>query len=276
MGVMNRIHSTAVVEPGAQLAEDVTVGAFAYIGPNVAMDSGCVLYHHASIIGNTVAGKNNHFFTGCGIGGIPQDLKYRGGNCRVVIGHNNHFRELATVNIGTEDGGGVTEIGSDNLLMANVHVAHDCFVRNHCVIGNNTMLAGHVEVEDAAVIGAGVAITHFVSVGKFSAIGPVAGVVHDIPPFMRAEGHPAAVRGVNSEWLAQFGFTAARVQPIREAYRLLFQDRSPLATGVKELERLYSGNADIRALLDFVRRGAEGKFGRFRESLRNKANVSQT
>ncbi|MGC9260635.1 MAG: acyl-ACP--UDP-N-acetylglucosamine O-acyltransferase [Phycisphaerae bacterium] len=266
---MSQIHSTAEIEPGAQLAANVVIGPFAYIGPKVILGSGCVVHHHASILGNTVAGKNNQFFPGCVIGGIPQDLKYRGGDCRVVIGDNNHFREMVTVNIGTEDGGGMTQIGSNNLLMVNVHVAHDCFVRDHCVIGNNTMLAGHIEVENNATIDTGVAITHFISVGQFSGIGPVAGVVHDIPPFMYAAGHPAAVQRVNKERLLQFGFTAARITPIEDAYRLLFQDRTPLASGAEKLERLYPGNADIKALLGFVRRAAEGKYGRYRESLRS-------
>jgi UDP-N-acetylglucosamine acyltransferase len=267
---MRQIHSTAVIEPGAQIAADVVIGPFAYIGPEVILGSGCVVHHHAGILGHTVVGINNHFFPGCVIGGIPQDLKYRGGDCRVIIGDNNHFREMVTVNIGTEDGGGITQIGSDNLLMVNVHVAHDCFIRDHCILGNKTMLAGHIEVENGAIMETGAAITHFISVGQLAAIGPVAGVVHDIPPFMRAEGHPAAVQGVNKERLLQFGFTAARMKPIEDAYQLLFQNRTPLANGAEELERLYPGNPDIKALLDFVRRAEAGKYGRYRESLRTK------
>ena len=267
---MPQIHPMAVVESGAQLATDVTVGPFAYIGSNVVLGPGCVVHHRASIHGHTIAGRDNHFFPGCVIGGIPQDLKYRGGDCRVLIGDNNRFRELVTVNMGTEDGGGVTEIGNGNLLMANVHIAHDCFVRNKCIFANNVMLAGHIEVEDGAVLSGAVAVTHFVSIGQYSFIGGVAVVVHDVPPFLTVDGRPASIRGLNRVGLKRRGFDEKQIEPIKEAYRLLYRKETPLAAGAAELEKLYPGNAEINTMLSFIRRAAEGKFGRYRESLRGK------
>ena len=273
---MPQIHPMAVVETGAQLADDVIVGPFAYIGPQVVLGPGCVVHHHASVQGNTTAGRNNQFFPGCVIGGIPQDLKYRGGDCRVIIGDDNRFRELVTVNMGTEDGGGITQIGSGNLLMANVHVAHDCFVRDRCIFANNVMLAGHIEVEDGVVLSGAVAVTHFVSIGQYSFVGGVAVVVHDVPPFLTVDGRPASVRGINRVGLKRRGFDEKQIEPIKEAYRLLYRREKPLAVGAAELEKLYPGNPEINRLLTFIRRAAEGKHGRYRESLRGKTPFTST
>jgi UDP-N-acetylglucosamine acyltransferase len=270
---MPRIHPLALVENGAQLADDVLVGPFAYIGPDVVLGPGCIVHHHASIEGRVTAGANNEFFPFSAVGCVPQDLKYQGGNCRVLIGANNRIREHATIHIGTEKGGGLTEIGDDNLLMINVHVAHDCFVRNGCVIANNVMLAGHIEVQDGAVISGAVAVTHFVTIGRYSFIGGVAGVVHDVPPFMAVDGHPAAVKGINRTGLKRRGFSEDRLVALKTAYRLLYRQNKdkPLAVGAQELARLYPDNPDIALLLNFINRAAEGKFGRYRESLRDNA-----
>ncbi|HTV49009.1 MAG TPA: acyl-ACP--UDP-N-acetylglucosamine O-acyltransferase [Phycisphaerae bacterium] len=269
---MPQIHPQALVENGAQLADDVIVGPYAYIGPKVELGRGCVVHHHASIEGNTTAGEKNIFFPFSAVGCIPQDLKYLGGDCRVVIGNNNRIREHATIHIGTESGGGLTEVGNDNLLMINVHVAHDCFVRNGCVIANNVMLAGHIEVQDGAVISGAAAITHFVTVGQYSFVGGVAGVVHDVPPFMAFDGHPAAVKGINRTGLKRRGFSEERLEALKTAYRLLYrQDKDkPFSFGAQELMKLYPDNSDIATLLAFIQRSAEGKFGRYRESLRGK------
>ncbi|MGC8624014.1 MAG: acyl-ACP--UDP-N-acetylglucosamine O-acyltransferase [Phycisphaerae bacterium] len=267
---MPQIHPMAVVETGAQLAADVTVGPFAYIGPNVVLGSGCMVHHHASIQGHTVAGKNNHFFPGSVIGGPPQDLKYRGSDCQVTIGNDNRFRELVTVNMGTEDGGGITQIGNGNLLMANVHIAHDCFVRNRCIFANNVMLAGHIEVEDGAVLSGAVAVTHFVSIGQYSFIGGVAVVVHDVPPFLTVDGRPASIRGLNRVGLRRRGYDEKQIEPIKDAYRLLYRKEVAFSVGAEELEKLYPGNSDINTMLTFIRRSREGKYGRYRESLRGK------
>lgn len=270
------IHPTAIIEPGAELAPDVTVGPYAYIGKNVRLGAGCVVHHHASIEGHTTAGERNEFFPNCVIGAIPQDLKYKGGNCRVVIGNDNRFREACTVHIGTEDGGGFTRIGNHNLLMVNVHIAHDCILANHCIIANNSMLAGHIVVLDHATFGGGVAVTHFITIGEHAFIGGLSAVVHDVPPFMISDGHPASVRGANINGLKRRGFSEEQIKSLKTAYRLLFSDTKPLAAQAVELEKLYPESAEIKRLLEFLSQSAAGKFGRFRETLRGKTPWDQT
>ncbi len=260
----------AVVEAGAELADDVVVGPFAYIGPQVRLGKGCIAHPHAHLEGHTIAGENNEFYPNSVVGCVSQDLKYRGGDCTVVIGNGNRFREAATVHIGTEEGGGKTVIGNDNLLMVNVHIAHDCLIGDHNILGNNSMLAGHVCVEDYVVISGAVAVHHFVTFGKHSFTGGVSGVTRDVPPFMIVDGHPFVVRGVNRIGLKRRGYTDDRLEALRTAYRLLFSDTTPLITQAVELEKQYPGQPDIRDLLAFMRASIGGKFGRARENLRGK------
>ncbi len=269
---MPQIHPLALVETGAQLAADVVVGPFAYIGPSVTLGPGCVVHHHATLEGDTVAGAGNHFFPYCTVGAAPQDLKYRGGRCRLILGDRNCIRENVTLHIGTEDGGGLTRIGHDNLLMVNVHVAHDCQIGDRCIIANNVMLAGHIEVQDGAVISGAVAVHHFVTVGQYSFIGGVSGVVHDVPPFLVVNGHPAGVRGVNRVGLRRKGYNEQQLEPLKTAYRMLFKESAPLSTQMRRVAELFPDHSDIATLLAFIQRSAQGKFGRYRESLRGQTS----
>jgi UDP-N-acetylglucosamine acyltransferase len=268
---MPKIHPMAVVEAGATLADDVVVGPFAYVGPHVTLGKGCVLHHHAQIEGHTTAGENNEFYPNCLIGAVSQDLKYRGGNCRVVIGSGNRFRENSTVHVGTEDGGGETSIGSNNLIMVGSHIAHDCMVRSHCILANNVLLAGHVLVEDWVVISGAAASHHFVTFGQHSFVGGLSGITRDVPPFMVVDGPDAKVRAVNSKGLARRGFSEAQITALKTAYRLLFKDTTPLSSQAVELEKLYPDNIEIRTLIGFMRNSTAGKFGRSRENLRGKS-----
>jgi len=265
------IHPMAVVESGAQLAEDVVVGPFAYVGPQVKLGRGCVVHHHASIEGMTCAGEKNEFFPYSHLGAVSQDLKYRGGKCELVIGHHNTFRENCTIHIGTEDGGGLTRLGDGNLIMVAAHIAHDCLIGSNCILANNVMLAGHVAVEDYVVISGGAASHHFVTFGKNSFVGGLSAITRDVPPFMVVEGHPCAVRGVNRTGLRRRGYTDGQIEPLKTAYRMLFSDTTPLITQAVELERLYPDQPDIRTLLAFMRESMAGKFGRAREAMRNRA-----
>lgn len=267
---MADIHPNALVEPGAQLADDVRVGPFAYIGPHVVLGPGCVVHHHASLEGHTTAGADNEFFPNCVIGAVPQDLKYRGAPCRLVIGNHNRFREAVTVHIGTEMGGGLTQVGDDNLIMIAAHIAHDCVVGNGCILANAVLLAGHVVLEDYVTISGAAAVAHFVTIGQHAFIGGLSAVQRDAPPYMTMNGHPAAVRGVNRNGLKRRGFTDTQLDALKTAYRLLFSDTTPLLTQARELERLYPDNAEIDKLLAFIRDSNSGKFGRYRESLRGK------
>jgi UDP-N-acetylglucosamine acyltransferase len=260
----------AVVERGAELADDVVVGPFAYVGPHVRLGAGCVVHHHAQIEGHTSAGERNEFFPNSLVGTVSQDLKYRGGDCPVIIGSDNKFRENCTVHIGTEDGGGATRIGSHNLIMVAAHIAHDCVVGSHCILANNVMLAGHVVVEDWVVISGGAASHHFVTFGRHSFVGGLSAITRDVPPFMIVEGHPGVVRGVNRNGLRRRGFADDRLEPLKAAYRLLFKDSTPLVTQAVELEKLYPDQPDIVLLLGFLRESMAGKNGRAREALRGR------
>ncbi len=267
---MPKIHPMAVVEAGAELADDVVVGPFAYIGPHVKLGQGCIVHHHAQIEGYTTAGNENEFFPNCLVGAVSQDLKYRGGNCGVIIGSNNKIRENATIHIGTEDGGCMTRIGNHNLIMVGTHIAHDCELGSNIILANNVLLAGHVVVEDYVVISGAAASHHFVRFGQHSFVGGISGVTRDIPPFMIADGHPATIRGVNRTGLKRRGFTEEQMKPLKVAYRLLFSDTTPLVTQAVELERLYPDHKEVQTLLLFMREATSGKFGRYRESLRGK------
>jgi UDP-N-acetylglucosamine acyltransferase len=267
---MPLIHPSAVIEPGAQLAPDVTVGAFCYVGPQVTLGPRCILHHHASIEGRTTAGADNEFFPNSVIGAVSQDLKYRGGDCKIIIGDNNRFREAATVHIGTEEGGGITALGDNNLIMINVHVAHDCRIGSNCIIANNTMLAGHVEIDDWVVFAGAVAVTHFVRVGRHAFIGGVAGVVHDVPPFMVSDGHPARARGLNLTGLRRRGFSNEQIKPLREAYTLLFSKEIPFAQAAPEAEARFADSPEVQHLLAFMKASNDGKHGRYLESQRGK------
>ena len=271
---MPQIHPTAVVEPGANIASDVVVGPFCYVGPQVSLGKGCVLHHHASIEGHTTVGEKNEFYPGCVIGGMPQDLKYRGGDCRAIIGSRNVFRECCTLHIGTEDGGGLTRVGNDNLFMIGAHIAHDCDIRNHTIFANNVLLAGHVVVEDFVVLSGAAAVTHFVTIGQHAFIGGLSAVQKDVPPYMIANGHPAAIRGVNRNGLKRRDFAEEQLEALKTAYKLLFSDTTPTTTQAVELRRLYPHSAEIATILEFLENMAKGKFGRYRESLRGKAERS--
>ncbi|MGN6366941.1 MAG: acyl-ACP--UDP-N-acetylglucosamine O-acyltransferase [Phycisphaerae bacterium] len=268
---MPKIHPMAVVESGARLADDVVVGAFAYVGPQVVLGKGCVLHHHAQVEGRTVAGENNEFFPNCLVGAVSQDLKYRGGACRVVIGNNNVIRENTTIHIGTEDGGGETVIGNDNLIMVGAHIAHDCVIGNDVILANNVLLAGHVLVEDHVVISGGAASHHYVRFGQHSFVGGLTGVTRDVPPFMVFDGTPGIVRGINRNGLKRRGFNEEQLGALKMGYRLLFSDTTPLVKQAVELEKMYPGQREIEILLKFMREAASGKFGRYRENLRGKS-----
>ena len=269
---MSQIHPMALVENGATLAADVVVGPFAYVGPHVTLGPGCHVHHHASLEGHVVTGCNNEFFPHCGIGCVSQDLKYRGGDCRIIIGDNNRFRENVTVHIGTESGGGVTRIGNNNLLMVGAHVAHDCNIGNGCILANNVLLAGHIVLEDGCVLSGAVAVHHFVTVGQYSFIGGISAVVHDVPPFMMVNGQPAEVRGMNRVGLRRKGYDEEQIERLKMAWRMLYKESSPVAVQSQKLSAMYPNADEIRLLLNFIRRSGEGKFGRYRESLRGKMN----
>jgi UDP-N-acetylglucosamine acyltransferase len=266
---MAQVHPTAIVDKQAQLAEDVQVGPYCLIGPDVRIGSGTRLASHVIIEGRTHIGQANRIGHHCTLGQAPQDLKYRGEQTKLVIADHNDIREHCTLHLGTANGGGSTTLGSHNLLMVGAHIAHDSHVASHCVIANNVMLAGHIVIEDYAVVGGLTGITQYVTIGRYAYIGGLAGVVHDCPPFMVSDGHPARVRSVNFIGLARHGFAADAIDRLKVAYRLLFKrDQADFVRGLHATEQLYPDDPHIRELCRFVTNMSAGPNGRYAETQR--------
>ncbi len=260
---MARIHPSAVVDPLASLDEDVEVGAFSVIGPSVRVGSGTVIGSHVVIDGHTEIGRNNRFHPFASIGGPPQDKKYRGEPTSLVIGDGNTFRESVTVNRGTVQDAAVTRIGSDNWVMAYVHIAHDCQVGDHTIFANSTNLAGHVHVGDWAILGGCTQVHQFCKVGAHAMTGAGTVVLHDIPPFVMTAGNSASAHGLNSEGLKRRGFDAARLQVLRNAYKLLYKsgltfDEARLALQNLARDSDNASAADLAMLNEFLSRVSRG------------------
>lgn len=275
---MSKIHPAAYVDPRAELGADVEVGPFSYIGPDVVVGDGCRLAPHVTLLGPAEFGPGNVFFSGCILGAAPQDLKYKGGPTRLIVGRENMFREQVTVHRGTEVdrlSGGDTRIGNRNLLMVGVHLAHDVELGDHVIIANTVQVAGHVKIEDCVTIGGVTAMHHFVTVGRNAYIGGMTRVTHDVPPYMKVLGYDQEVRGVNVEGLRRWRFSAATIQHVKQAWRLLYArrgERSPLRTGEALAQIRANGmmaDEHVRYLVDFLTRKLEiGIFGRVREHYR--------
>ena len=265
---MSNISKLALVDPSAELGADVTVGPFCVIGPHVKIGDNCELISHVTITGHTRMGSNNIIYQNVVIGAAPQDLKYDGGPTETIIGANNVFRENCTVHRGTELGWGRTVIGDDNLFMVGVHIAHDCIIEDRILMANQTMLAGHVKIEEAAVLMALIGIHHFVTVGKYSYIGGMTPVRRDVPPFMKFSGDPNAVRGVNEEGLRRRQFSEEEISQLKQAYRKLFREGNSVAEQLEELEQQDDLNEHVQYLCQFMRGSIKDRFGRYQEMAR--------
>jgi len=254
---MADIHPTAIVDPKAKLAETVKVGPYSFIGPNVFIDEGTVIGANCVIDGNTRIGKNCRIFTGAVIGSIPQDLKFKGEETFLEIGDNNIIREYVTINLGTK-ATGKTIIGNNNLIMAYSHIAHDCVVGNGVIIANVGTLAGHVTIEDKAVIGGMVAIHQFVRVGTLSIIGGCSKVIQDIPPYSTCDGHPAKFYGLNVVGLKRAGIKLDVRNALKTALKLIFLSGLSISHALEEIEKKLPAYPEIKHLIDFVRSSQRG------------------
>ncbi len=253
-----QVHPTAIVDPGATLAPGVRVGPYAIIGPDVSIGEGTNVGGHVVIEGRTSIGRDNQIFPFASLGGDPQDLKYGGEPTRLEIGDRNKIREFATMNRGTEVGGGVTRIGDDNLFMAYSHVAHDCRVGDHVVMANAATLAGHVTIEDHAIIGGLVAIHQYSRIGESAILGGGAMVSLDVPPFCVAAGDRARLHGLNVIGLQRRGFDKATISDLRGAYRILFQSSLKLREAIARLRERYPDSARVEQLARFVETSERG------------------
>lgn len=246
------IHPTAIVDPGARLADDVTVGPLAVIGADVELGPGCRVGAHALVQGPTRMGRDNHVGAYASIGGDPQDKKYRGERSELVIGNGNTFHEFVTLNRGTAEGGGVTRIGDDNWVMAYVHIAHDCQVGSHTILANNATLAGHVALGDWVVLGGFAGVHQFCKIGAHAFAAMYAAINRDVPPFIYVAGQFAVPRGVNAEGLKRRGFDAARIGAIKRAYRTLYMSHKTLDEARAALVEQAAASEDVRAFSDFI------------------------
>jgi UDP-N-acetylglucosamine acyltransferase len=252
-----KIHKTAIVHPKAKLANSVSVDAYTLIGENVVIKDNTHIGAHCCLGGWTTIGRANRIFTGAVIGSPPQDLKYKGERSFVIIGDNNIIREYVTINPGTAKEE-KTIIGNNNLLMAYSHIAHNCRLGNDTIIANGGTLAGHVTIEDKAIIGGLVAIHQFTRVGKLSIVGGCSKVVQDIPPFSTCDGHPARVYSLNSIGLKRAGISKKDCLDLKKAFKILFFSSLSLATAIKKLEREFSNSELVSYLVNFIKESKRG------------------
>lgn len=248
---MNNIHKTAIIEEGAILGDNITIGAYTIIGSKVTIGDGTKIDSHTVIDGKTTIGKDNHIFSHAAIGTIPQDLKFDGEDVELIIGDNNTIREFTLFNPGTKGGGSITKIGNNNLFMGYTHVAHDVIVGNNCVFANCATLAGHVEIDDFVVIGGLTPIHQFCKIGTQVMVGGGSVVTQDIPPFCLAEGNKAVLRGLNLNGLRRRFESRDDINAIKAAYKNLFESAKPLSEAANELLET-SENKYVKELANFV------------------------
>jgi len=250
---MPQIHPTAVIEDGAQLADDVRIGPYCYVGGHVRIGAGTRLHPGVIIEGRTALGARNELFPYCVLGSVPQDKKYQGEPSRLEIGDDNAIREHVTIHIGTDGGAGVTRIGSHNLFMAGAHVGHDCVVGDHTVLANYTGLAGHVQVDDHAILGGQTGVHQFVRIGAHVMTSGGSKVGKDIPPFTIAQGYPARLRGINHVGLRRRGFGDDAIRRLRQAYRAVFFDADTRFDDLLARVRAEHGEVpEVALFLDFL------------------------
>ncbi|MBM4049442.1 MAG: acyl-ACP--UDP-N-acetylglucosamine O-acyltransferase [Planctomycetes bacterium] len=261
-----QIDKSAHVHPKAELAADVVVGPCCVIGPDVKIGPGTVLENNVTVAGHTTLGANNRIFPHAVLGEPPQDLKYRGAPTRLVVGDKNVIRECVTLNTGTELGGGVTTVGSNNFLMACSHVAHDCILGDHIIFANCVLLGGHVKVESHAKVMGLVGVNPFATVGQHVYVGGLTRIVQDVPPYMIFEGNPGKVHQVNVIGLQRAGFTDAQVAALEEAHRVIFRCKVLNRNkAIDEMERQGNLTAEVQNLIAFLRAMQRGKSGRARQ-----------
>jgi len=253
------IHSTAIIAPGAELDPTVTVGPYSVIGEHVKIGAGTSVGPHVVIEGQTEIGCDNQIFQFASIGAIPQDLKFAGEVSYLKIGDRNRIREFVTIHLGTEDGGGVTTIGNDNLFMAYSHVAHDCIVRNHVILANAATLAGHVEVGDFAILGGLSAVHQFARVGCHVMASGGSMIGQDIVPYAIVQGDRAKVVGLNLIGLKRRGFSSEALSNIKKMYKLVFRENLRLEESIAQIEEQFDISAsEVATYLDFLKKSERG------------------
>jgi len=252
------IHATAIVASGAQIDSNVVVGPYSIISANVAIGSGTVIGPHVVIEPYTSIGKDCQIFQYASIGAVPQALKFKGEETYVKIGQRTVVREFVTINRGTEFGGGITEIGEENFLMAYAHIAHDCKTGRNVILANNATLAGHVTIDDYATVGGLVAIHQFVRIGIYAYVGGKSAIVKDIPPFVIAAGDRAKLHGLNSVGLKRQGFSDETLSLLKKAYRIIFRTGLTLNEAIERVKAEVAQTPEVVNLIDFIKSSQRG------------------
>ncbi|MDT8407493.1 MAG: acyl-ACP--UDP-N-acetylglucosamine O-acyltransferase [Methylococcales bacterium] len=252
------IDNKAVIDPGAELADDVSVGPFSVIGKDVRIDSGTVIGPHVVIKGSTYIGRDNHIFQFASIGEDPQDRKYANETTRLHIGDHNRIREFVTIHRGTVQDQALTRIGSHNLLMAYVHVAHDCLIGDHVIMANGASLAGHVHLDDHAILGGFTLVHQFTQIGQYSFSAMGSAITQDIPPFVMVGGRPTQPHGINSVGMERNGIPPEAIRLIRKAYKILYKMNLRLEDAIEQIEELAGDSDELSIMVSFLRNVTRG------------------
>ena len=250
------IHPTAIIDADAKIGHNVSIGPYCIVEADTEIGDDCVLKSHVVVARHTQIGKGNKIYPFASIGEDPQDKKYANEPTQLIIGDNNTIREYVTINRGTTDDQGITQVGNDNWIMAYVHIAHDCIVGNHTILANCTSLAGHVHVGDYAILGGFTKLHQFCRVGAHAFTAMDSGFQKDVPPFVMAQGNPAIPRAINFEGLKRRGFGKERIAAIKTAYRVLYKSDLKLNEAINELENLAKDSIDVKMMVEFIQQSS--------------------
>ncbi|MEW6991267.1 acyl-ACP--UDP-N-acetylglucosamine O-acyltransferase [Colwelliaceae bacterium 6441] len=252
------IHEQAIIEDGAVIGSNVTIGPWTYVSKNVVIGDNCHISANVVINGPTRIGKGNRIFQFASIGEDCQDLKYNGEPTELIIGDNNVFRESCTIHRGTIQDKGITQIGNNNLFMAYTHVAHDCMVGNNCILANNASIAGHVHVGDYAILGGMTGVHQFCHIGAHSFVAATSLVLKDIPPYVMASGNAAKPFGLNSEGLKRRGFSAETIRAIKQAYRQVYRQGLTVEAAMLAIKENIESSDELAIFTDFIQSSNRG------------------
>ena len=245
------IHKTAIVDSKAKISSNVKIGPYSIIGPHVEIDANVIIQSHVNIVGHTTIGKNNRIYPLASIGSDPQDLKYKGEKTSLIIGTNNIIREHATINTGTIQGGGITKVGNNNLIMIGAHIAHDCIIGNNIVMANNSAVAGHAEIQDFVIIGAKCGIQQFTRIGKMAMIGGMTAVSRDVIPYGLSIGNRNFLNGINVIGLRRDKVQNKEIIGLTEAYKEIFKSKN-LSENLSKLNGKFKDNTLVKEVLEFI------------------------
>jgi UDP-N-acetylglucosamine acyltransferase len=248
------IHKTAIIDTKAKISSNVNIGPYTIIGPNVEIDDNVVIQSHVNITGHTIIGKNNNIYPFASIGNDPQDMKYSGEKTELIIGDNNTIREYSTINPGTIQGGGITKVGNNNLIMISSHIAHDCIIGNNIVIANSTAIAGHAEISDHVIIGGNCGIQQFTRIGKMAMIGGMTGVSRDVIPYGLSTGNRNYLNGINIVGLRRGNVLNKDIIGLTEAYKDIFKTTN-LNENLSRLNGQFKDNLLVNEVLEFINKG---------------------